>query len=195
MFVHCYSGGYISSERSDTGYTIHFSLETFIYYNRQVFILSAGRHEVTFPSNQTTVNLHFLLFDLQTCEISLSGHRYKIPMNKVVIGYVHRLDGVHLFNDISKYDFANNGLVPILYGVSGKYITVDSKSKTVTMPPDMLAVCSVNENVNFIQMTPLTGDPSEFVTLSYADFDSTALVCVFNVRTREFSLKKYSDKI
>lgn len=162
--------GIDTSEMSELGYIrVFYTDETYSSY------VAKNQYEVIYvlPNQNKTVS-----------QIDFTGYKTVSTTGSRATWEVCLFEGSKIL-DIEKKSFRSNYLCPIIFGASGKYISVNTTDKIITIPTDTLLLRD--------------GDaPRYYVvggSISYAGYSSSALKIYFNPLTAQFGVSIYSAAV
>lgn len=166
--------------KTDETYTLNIPT-TYVFFNRQRITIDAQTIDV---SRMSDGSLCYLLYNLMTKEITVTGSSGMMGKSIVPIAMLHRNGGVY-FNSINDYSWDYRAKATLLMSTYSKVVKIDTVEKTFTFPRDTLVLYNNGFSI-------IGGDISVNAVVSYANVGSSAVCIYMNRHTAALTAQPYT---
>lgn len=165
--------------------TFTVNVPTFYIFTGKCSKMCNGR-VITFEDD-TSHQLYRLIYNPDTDNVTMIYHGVQIPTGYIYVGSLHLKYGAYLNGAIHHQRDKALALAPLIMGSDNSFIEFNSVNKTVTFPRDTLMLVKNT----FVYVAPV----SEAVTVSYADFPTSALVLYYDLELAELAFTMYNTNL
>lgn len=143
----------------------------------------------TIEFETTNFGVYNILYNRLTDDMVIDHRGGAIRDNYFHIGCISMISGSVYMNNSVYFQYSNNlAIAPLILGGGNKFVEFDSVNKTVTFPDDTLILDNKNNNSKkYYQLTNRAGNTS----ISYAEYDSTAIVIYFDTFNKSLNVGTY----